>query len=1303
MRRTAYIRRTSFRGVLAAVSAVALTVGGVLLVPSAAFAANTASISGFVYSDLNDNGVKDVAEPGLSGVSVTITGTDSTTHIVDITVQTLADGSYTFPSLAPSDASGYTVTESAPTGYLPGTDSVGTPGGALSGKAITGIVLAGGVVGTDNNFAELQPASLSGSVYADSNDDGVKQGGEPGIVGTTVQLTGTDDQGSAVDIHVSSQADGSYTFPGLRPSDSSGYTVTETQPQGFGDGDDTLGDGGGVVGNDVFSGVVLGSGDAATGYLFGELQASSISGYAYIDANDNGTKDSGEAGIAGVTVILIGADIAGDVVNVSTTTAGDGSFTLTNLSPSSASGYTVLETQPAGYLDGRDAVGTAGGTLGNDTASAIVLGSGAAATGYDFGELQVASISGSVYLDSNDNGIEESTESGIAGTSVTLTGINDLGSAVNLTTTTAADGSYAFTNLRPAGTGGYTVTETQPAGYLDGKSTVGSDGGTGGNGQFVSVQLPSGSAASNYNFGEVQPALIHGGVYIDEDQDGIYGSGDPAASGSTLTLTGLDDLGNSVDLTTSPAPDGDYAFSNVRPSSGVGYTVTVTRPAGTHAGITKAFGGGSPQPNAVVGIPVVSGEDDGNYFAQLPTGVLAVIPSAQTEETLAAPGPDVLTGDPVTVQFTLTNTFASALTNVSVTNASTTITCPSTTIAALTSMTCEADLTAASGIDTLTATVDAVASSGPVGGNYIAYFTGVTPQATLLSTVDGSDSTVSPGPTVAAGAPIVVTLKNSGDVPLSFDSLSAGALGITCPSDLLSVGASENCTATVAASRTTTALTAIARFFSPNLIATDGTVVQYSLLAINFIDFVVRPAVTALSPDSGGAAGGATVQISGSGFTGATTVLFGSTAATILSVTPTLITVVAPAGSGVVDVSVIAGGQTSATSAVDRYTYLDRPVITGVLFPAGGTAGGEFVTITGTGFTGATALTFGAMPVTDWGVSNATTITAVAPPGLGVVDVIVTTPGGSSAISVADEFTHFEPPTITSISPSAGPTAGGTAVTITGTGFDGVSVVFLGANQVGWVENSPTSITATTNAGSGTLNFKVGGYGGDSALNAADQFTFVNAPTITSIVPTTGSTMGGTTVSITGTNLLGATAIDFGLATSTDFVVNSPTSATAISPAGSGTVDVTATTPGGTSSTSAVDQFTYVAPATITTISPANGAVTGGTVVTITGTNFTGATAVTFGGVDAKSFTVNSATSITATTPPGTVGTADVVITTIAGLSTAGTFVFTATGSLPLTGSSSPLPGLLDGLFLVLIGGAVILVRRFSRRVRLSR
>ncbi|WP_198511193.1 putative Ig domain-containing protein [Janthinobacterium sp. 67] len=329
------------------------------------------------------------------------------------------------------------------------------------------------------------------------------------------------------------------------------------------------------------------------------------------------------------------------------------------------------------------------------------------------------------------------------------------------------------------------------------------------------------------------------------------------------------------------------------------------------------------------------------------------------------------------------------------------------------------------------------------------------------------------------------------------------------------------------------------------------------------------------------------------------------------------------------------------------------PTITGVSPASGPTTGGTSVTITGTGFTGATAVKFGATNATGYTVNSATQITATAPAGsAGTVNVTVTTAGGTSATGAANQFTYIPAPTVTSISPTAGPTAGGTSVTITGTGLTGTTAVTFGATAAtGFTVNSATQITATAPAGSaGTVNVRVTTTGGTSATSAANQYTYVATPTVTSISPTAGPSTGGTTVTITGSNFSGTTAVTFGATAATGFTVNSATQITATAPSGTGTVDVRVTTTGGTSATSAADQFTYVGAPVVSGISPTSGTTAGGATVIITGTGFSGTTAVTFGATAATGFTVNSATQITATAPSGT-GTVDVRVTTTGGTS----------------------------------------------------
>ncbi len=230
---------------------------------------------------------------------------------------------------------------------------------------------------------------------------------------------------------------------------------------------------------------------------------SSLAGNVYVDGNNNGARDQGEDGIGGVTITLRGIDNQGDSVSLSTTTQSNGSYIFTDLMPGV---YRVAETQPDSFLDGKDSVGSAGGTLGNDQIGNINLGAGVAAVNYNFGEQVItrSSIAGNVYVDANNNGVRDDGEAGIGGVKITLTGTDKQGHSVSQTTTTNSNGSYIFTNL-VAGT--YKVVETQPADFLDGKDSAGSAGGSVSNDLITNINLGSGVTAVNYNFGELAVAV----------------------------------------------------------------------------------------------------------------------------------------------------------------------------------------------------------------------------------------------------------------------------------------------------------------------------------------------------------------------------------------------------------------------------------------------------------------------------------------------------------------------------------------------------------------------------------------------------------------------------------------------------------------------------------------------------------------------------------------------------------------------------------------------------------------------------
>lgn len=414
------------------------------------------------------------------------------------------------------------------------------------------------------------------------------------------------------------------------------------------------------------------------------------------------------------------------------------------------------------------------------------------------------------------------------------------------------------------------------------------------------------------------------------------------------------------------------------------------------------------------------------------------------------------------------------------------------------------------------------------------------------------------------------------------------------------------------------------------------------------------PVISAVSPNRGMTTGGTSVTITGSGFMTTTNVKFGGTSATgITVVSDTQITATSPAGTGVVDITVVTPGGTSATGIADRFTYIAAPVVSSLSPTSGPNSGGTTVTISGSDFSGATAVRFGAANATGFSINSPSQITAIAPAGVGTIDVRVTTAGGTSSTSVADQFTYVGAPAITGISPRSGPLGGGNSVTISGTNLSGALAVKFGAtNATGFTVNSASQITATAPAGmgSGTVDITVTTASGTSATSAADQYTYAAIPALSSLSPTSGPGSGGTSVVITGSNLSGAMAVTFGASAATAFTVNSNTQITATAPAGTGTVAVTVTTGAGTSAANPTGQFTYIAAPMVSGISPNTGPLVGGTSVTITGTNLSGAMAVRFGSAAATGYTINSATQITATAPAGT-GTVDITVITSGGIS----------------------------------------------------
>ncbi len=546
------------------------------------------SVSGFVYADNNQNAQRNAGEPGIPSVAVTLTGQDNLGNNVSLVATTAADGSYSFTGLRSGT---YQVTAAQPAGYLDGDESVGSQGGTVADDQIDlTLPLGTQTDGAENNFGEYRPATISGSVYRDNNNDGVQQAGETGVAGVSVRLTGTDDRGQAVDILMTTLADGTFSQTGLRPGS---YTLTETQPSGLFDGIDSAGSEGGTASDDVIAAIDLTPGSNAVGYRFGELLPASLSGSVYEDLNDNASRDGGEAGIPGTVIHLSGTDDRGNAVSQSTTTASDGTFAFADLRPGL---YRLDEVQPAMafYFDGSDATGSLGGVPGNDQLDSIPLTPGAAGVNYLFAELPPADPVGYVFVDINDNGVRDASEPGVPGVLITVTGIDDQGQNVLLTDTTDNNGYYQFQYLR-AGT--YRIAETQPVGYVDGQEQNGTPAVTMGDDFFDDLALAWGQWAGDYNFGEIALGSLQGRVYVDSNRNGQADPLEMPLANVLITLTGEDLAGTPVTQTTTTDATGNYRFSNLVP--GV-YRLAETQPPSYLDGADRVGSlGGTLLPDAV--------------------------------------------------------------------------------------------------------------------------------------------------------------------------------------------------------------------------------------------------------------------------------------------------------------------------------------------------------------------------------------------------------------------------------------------------------------------------------------------------------------------------------------------------------------------------------------------------------------------------------------------------------------------------------------------------------------------------------
>ena len=559
---------------------------------------------------------------GIEGVTIELY--DGEGLLVD-TVLTDAQGNYSFEGLAPGT---YSILEIQPSEFLDSEESVGTVDGVNVGShstndRFTNIVLGSGDEGVNYDFCEVQPASVGGNVGYNSPD-----GGKVGIEGVTIQLFDAD--GNLVADTVT-DANGDYLFEGLAPGT---YSIAEIQPDDFFDADDSVGTVRGAqvgsVTNDRFTDVVLGAGDAGVNYDFCEHIPASVGGNVGFN-----TPDGDKVGIEGVTIQLFDAD--GNLV-ADTVTDANGDYLFEGLAPGT---YSIFEVQPDDFLDADESIGTVRGvqvgSATNDRFTNVVLGSGDAGVNYDFCEHIPASLWGTVWHDSNDDGVIDAGEERISDVIIRLT--DEDGNQV-AETTTDANGDYHFENLPP---GHYTITEIQPTDFIDGRDSLGSvtnfEGVTSPRGEQANdeftVWLDAGDSGSGYNFGELLPASISGFVHTDPNGDCNLNpeAGDNVLANVAIEL--VDEDGNVV-ATTTTDENGFYEFTGLQPGT---YKLNQVQPEGFFSAGQNGRGNGDDTMENMIGeIVIASGDNltDYNFCEHIPAEIHGRVfqdgPAFQTED-----------------------------------------------------------------------------------------------------------------------------------------------------------------------------------------------------------------------------------------------------------------------------------------------------------------------------------------------------------------------------------------------------------------------------------------------------------------------------------------------------------------------------------------------------------------------------------------------------------------------------------------------------------------------------------------------
>lgn len=527
------------------------------------------NVQGIMFNDVNENGLNDDNVEGINNVHICILDLDNNILRIDTTSTVNGiSGVYAFDNML---AGAYKIKVRRPLFYIftekdvngnanDGIDSDVFAMGSFDAlsdnfilEAEDNLTVDGGLI-----FSVPMDSKISGVVWKESVYNGLREANEAPVADIEMILY------NDVDVEIkrtTSNANGFYEFTGL----SEGYYYVKAIL------DDTLTtalyhqSSNETINNDFFDGNVidatdifyLGISQDTSNVDLGIAEEISIGDFVWSDTNDNGLQDVGEAGLAGVGVVL---RLSNNEVYDNTITNANGNYEFANL----PRGSYFLEFK---LLDGYSAARKQTGDVNTDsdvndngfTDLLVLVGESNA---IDAGFVKNGSIGNRIWVDLNSNGIQDNGEPGLNGATLKLFDEDDnfIAETSSSSTQGGIEGIYNFFNVRP---GNYYVQITGPLGYVITRFNIGAaavnsdlqmDGFTG-----IFTVLPD-EMKEDIDAGFYLPACIGDRVWVDENQNGIQDEGELGLEGVQVIL--LRSNGQALDTLITDA-EGKYLFAGL--------------------------------------------------------------------------------------------------------------------------------------------------------------------------------------------------------------------------------------------------------------------------------------------------------------------------------------------------------------------------------------------------------------------------------------------------------------------------------------------------------------------------------------------------------------------------------------------------------------------------------------------------------------------------------------------------------------------------------------------------------------------